>query len=603
MRTFFRCAVLACSLSPALLQAQSTPIDYYSPIVEWQQVSGFDVTPIHAGLLPNGNVFFVNAYNFFENPDMDLTAPGFNPEFVFVMQPTPAYVDPPASVLIGALDSPTPLMPLLDAQANTIQFKSLACSGHSLMADGSLFFASGVDANVDLSLYNSGNLVQSLTVDGIAESFSLNPFTTVWTQNPDTLVAAPVTGEPLRWYSTVTRLADSRMLVTGGYEQVFPLLTYNTSVEVFDPAANSWSVLSSLADTPPGIENPDYTHVFQFPYDYVDSATGNSLDVVLMLGGSGEPLFLYLQGQDKFWYHTDHYRPGAKEFIDASAPTKVFPGHGSSSAMLPIRLPGDGWGYANGSVITVGGAHHTPMEGNIDVYDPGPDAWRPSIPMSGLRHHGSTVILPDGRILILAGHDDESPTSQTGYAEYVDPKNNFALSQGVAFMPETRGYHTVSILLPDGRVLLGGGNVSGRDAIEQTNFRYYYPDYMFKPRPWITYTQNTIRTGAYSLVFVPHMTNIDEASLMGLGSMTHSFDMSQRSVQLRLFDLNITMKRISGAWVQVDPAQCVGDPAGCLDVHAIQAPITRELAPPGYYMLFILDENRVPSPGKIVKLE
>ena len=141
---------------------------------------------------------------------------------------------------------PTSLIPLLDAQANTIEFKSLACSGHSLLADGKLFFASGVDAKVNLDLYDSGDLGQSLTVDGIAESFSLNIFTNTWIENPNTLIAGPVTGEPLRWYATVTRLADSRMLITGGYEQVFPLYSYNSSVEVFDPSTNSWSIVSGL---------------------------------------------------------------------------------------------------------------------------------------------------------------------------------------------------------------------------------------------------------------------------------------------------------------------------------------------------------------------
>ena len=145
--------------------------------------------------------------------------------------------------------------------------------------------------------------------------------------------------------------------------------------------------------------------------------------------------------------------------------------------------------------------------------------------------------------------------------------------------------------------------MDGNDAVEQTNFRYYYPDYMFKPRPWITYTQDTINTADYSLFYVPHMTNVDEVSLMGLGSMTHSFDMSQRNVQLRVFDLDYTMKRVSGVWVLVQPEECVADPSECLDIYAIRAPNSQELAPPGYYMLFILDENRVPSPGKIVKLE
>jgi hypothetical protein len=85
--------------------------------------------------------------------------------------------------------------------------------------------------------------------------------------------------------------------------------------------------------------------------------------------------------------------------------------------------------------------------------------------------------------------------------------------------------------------------------------------------------------------------------------MTHSFDMNQRNVQLRVFDLNLTIQRASGQWVSVDPSECVDDPDSCIDVHAIRAPVSNELAPPGHYMLFILNENRVPSPGKIIKLE
>jgi hypothetical protein len=242
---FFTCIALFCFLPIAQAKAQSSNpdsnpriLDDYSPIIEWRRPSGLDVTPIHAGLLPNGELFFVNAYNFFENPQMNLGVPGFEPEYLFVMKPTPAHSTPPASVLIQPLVNPSPLSPLFDTRTNTIRFKTLACSGHSLMADGNLFFASGADAIVDLNLYNSGNLFQSLTVDGIAESVTYNPFSSTWITNPITIVPGPLTGRPLRWYATVTRLADSRMLITGGYEKVFPSLSYNPSVEIFDPVTN-----------------------------------------------------------------------------------------------------------------------------------------------------------------------------------------------------------------------------------------------------------------------------------------------------------------------------------------------------------------------------
>jgi hypothetical protein len=159
------------------------------------------------------------------------------------------------------------------------------------------------------------------------------------------------------------------------------------------------------------------------------------------------------------------------------------------------------------------------------------------------------------------------------------------------------------VLLPDGRVMVGGGNVDGNDAIERTNFRYYYPDYMFKARPQIAFAQETLRFGGYSLIAVPHGTSMGEAALLGLGSMTHSFDMNQRNVQLRVFDPAITLRLMLGQWMQVGPEQCVDSPGLCYDLHMIQAPPSKEMAPPGHYMLFVLDKNRVPSTGKILKLE
>src|SRR5205085_2238774 len=235
----------------------------------------------------------------------------------------------------------------VNTRANTFRMKTLTCSGHALLANGNLFFASGADGTVDLSIYKTGDLFGAVSIDGIAESVTYNPTLNTWTLNPKAIVKGPQ-GEPLRWYATVTRLADSRMLLTGGYEAVLPVSIYNRSVEAFDPVRNAWTAVSGLAQTPPGIENPDYTHVWQWPY-------ADPTRSVMMIGGSAEPLFMLMNRGVTTWQHTNTYRPGAKEVIDAFAPQPVFPNHGSSSAMLPLRLPGDGWGYGNGSILYAGG--------------------------------------------------------------------------------------------------------------------------------------------------------------------------------------------------------------------------------------------------------
>ena len=567
-------------LSISQANAEGTVQDYYSPIVRWQQPSAEPVQPIHVALLPNGNLFFTH-------PTFGMATSQYN-------------TSPPALAQIEPMRMGSDVT--YDPATGIETGKNISCSGHALMADGNLFFGGGTYTYWNRN--NPGQPPEGAIVSGISESVTYNPFSNTWINNPDSIGIGTATGKPLRWYPTVTRLADSRMLLTGGYEQVVPVFApHNRSVEVFNPTANAWTVVSDFINTPEGIANPDYTHVFQLPMDHFDPQSGTNHDLVLMLGGSGEPVLLFLNGQQSIWHASHNFRPGAQAFVDRSAPAKVNPNHGSSSAMLPIRLPEASWGYTNGSVINVGGEHGSIMEASIDVYDPGLNQWRPSIPMNSHRHHPNATILPDGRILILAGHADEG-VDQTGYAEYIDPKNSFAHTVGVAHMPEVRGYHSMTVLLPDGRVFIGGGSDDGHPGTEKANFRYYYPDYMFKKRPEIEGLELTIKVNNYFPLVVPHLSKVDEVSLLALGSMTHSIDMGQRSVQLRLIDGRMTVKRdAQNELVPAIPSECVGASVVCFDQYFVQSPTTRELAPPGHYMLFVLDKNRVPSLGKIIKLE
>ncbi len=553
---------------------QPTVQDQYSAIVEWQQPSGDEVLPIHVSLLPNGSLFFM--------------------EPIFGMVPTPYNVPPPAAVQIAPMQSPVP--PLTYDPSTGIQTgKYLTCAGHALMDDGNLFFSGGT--YVHWNVNNPGKPPQGAIVEGIVESKTYNTVSNTWASNPDSGGTGAASGRPLRWYPTVTRLADSKMMLTGGYETVFPTFGHNRSVDVFDPARKSWATLSGFADTPDGIANPDYTHVFQSP------ASAGAAQAVLVLGGSAEPMLLVGSGTRPVWRRSGKLRPGAQQHIDNAAPAKVVPNQGSSSAMLPIRLPESGWGYANGSLINVGGDESSLMEGNVDVYDPGSNAWRPSIPMNGRRHYPTATILPDGRILILAGHAPVGDIDQTGHAEYIDPKNGFAHTVGMARMPEVRGYHAMAILLPDGRVMVGGGNDDGGVGTEKPNFRYYYPDYMFKPRPEIVSVQPAIKINTDFPVLVPHRASVDEVALLALGSMTHSFDMGQRSVQLRLQPGHRTLKvGAQGELEEAGAGECLKSTLTCYDKYLVQAPTSRELAPPGHHMLFVLDRDRVPSLGKMVRL-
>jgi len=70
---------------------------------------------------------------------------------------------------------------------------------------------------------------------------------------------------------------------------------------------------------------------------------------------------------------------------------------------------------------------------------------------------------------------------------------------------------------------------------------------------------------------------VSEVVLMGLGSMTHAFDMNQRYIQL-------------------------ATPGQSASAVEVTGPADIQTAPPGYYMLFVLNESRVPSVARFVRV-
>jgi hypothetical protein len=124
-------------------------------------------------------------------------------------------------------------------------------------------------------------------------------------------------------------------------------------------------------------------------------------------------------------------------------------------------------------------------------------------------------------------------------------------------------------------VLSAGG---GRFGVDQPSAELYAPPYLFKgARPTITSAPSQVTYGAFFHVQTPDAGRIASVSLIRIGSVTHAINMDQRFLSLSF--------QVAG---------------GALTV---QAPANGNLAPPGYYMLFILDGNGVPSVAPILKLQ
>jgi hypothetical protein len=200
--------------------------------------------------------------------------------------------------------------------------------------------------------------------------------------------------------------------------------------------------------------------------------------------------------------------------------------------------------------------------------------------MSQPRIEMNATILPNGKVLALGGsRNDEDATTASLNADLYDPNTNSFSSAGANSFP--RLYHSNSLLLPDATVLLLGGNPT-RGTYEQ-HMEIYSPAYLFNgngslaTRPTITgVTPAALNYGGTFQVQTPDAANIASVVLMRPGAPTHAFDMEQRLVGL---------------------SYTVG--SGVLNVTA---PPNGNIAPPGYYMLFVLNSAGVPSIASFVQL-
>jgi hypothetical protein len=141
----------------------------------------------------------------------------------------------------------------------------------------------------------------------------------------------------------------------------------------------------------------------------------------------------------------------------------------------------------------------------------------------------------------------------------------------------TRGYHSTAILMPDGTVLIGGSGHAGPGEAAQTTSQIYSPPYLFKgPRPTIASAPAGATYGSTISVGTPDAASISAVNLVSLGSDTHQSDMDQHFVPL-------SFTQGSGG-------------------INVQIPSSAATAPPGNYMLFILNSSGVPSVASFISI-
>jgi hypothetical protein len=349
-----------------------------------------------------------------------------------------------------------------------------------------------------------------------------------------------------RWYATVTALGDNSLMAFSGLTETGG---FNKTVEIYAPATG-WSAEYVAPWTP-----PLYPRMHLLPNGTVFYAAP----------GTSSHLF----------------DPTAKSWTLNVART-VYNKERTygSTVLLPLRPE---TGYVP-KVLSMGG--NSPATATAEIIDlsASTPVWRTTAPMSLPRIQMNAVILPTGKVLALGGSaTDENPNTASLAADLFDPASETWAPAGVGAYP--RLYHSVALLLPDATVWVAGGNPV-RGSYEE-HMEIYSPAYLFTldgsgnvipaPRPVISGGPAEIGYGGRFTVRTGNSRDISSVVLVRPGSSSHAFDMEQRLIGLSFH-------------------------AGAGGALKTTAPANGLLAPPGYYMLFVINQAGVPSLAKFVHL-
>jgi hypothetical protein len=396
---------------------------------------------------------------------------------------------------------------------------NLFCAGHVLLPDGRLFVAGG----------------HVLAYAGITDTALLNPLTGSWTAGPQMARG--------RWYPTTTTLPDGRVLIVsgdgisataGGYNAFYR--PSDTIPEIYDPATNSITAMPSAA-----LRMPLYPFMFVAPDGRVVSAGPDKTTRILNV-------------QTGTWSTLASQSP-----IDGHSAVMYRPGK---------ILKSGTWADPDFST-------DTPVTNRAAVLDLNETVptWQEVSPMKWKRTFHTLTVLPTGDVLAMAGTRTPNGNDVTQSAvlepEIWHPETDTWKSMASSQRP--RGYHNISMLLPDGRILLAGsGRLDGSLMPNEQTSEIFSPPYLHKGvRPTITSAPTRMQYGTQFTIDTPDAASIEKVALIRTGSVTHGLNMDQRYMEA-------TFTKQSGKLV-------------------IDAPANSNLAPPGVYYVFLVNADGVPS--------
>jgi galactose oxidase len=399
----------------------------------------------------------------------------------------------------------------------------------------------------------------------------------VWNRSANTFTQLP----PPHWLYCAGHafLSDGRLLVAGGHLQNNHGLP---DAGLFSYSTESWSVIPPMGR---GRWYPTLTTLGTGQVVAIAGRDQNARHVFIPEVWTGSRWRSLSGASLKLPYYPRAFlAPNGRVFYAGELQQTYYLSTSGTGSWTYVgdRLHGDrNYGsavmYEPGKVLYAGGGHTTNTAEVIDLNQATP-RWEGTGSMTYARRQLNATVLPDGTVLVTGGSSGITQNDETQPVYAAELWNPATGTWTVlASNAVVRVLHSSALLLPDGRVLLAGGG----EAVGATDHRdgeLFSPPYLFKgARPRISSAPATTLHGQSFTVRTPDAASIAKVAWVRLGSVTHAFDQNQRYVPLGFTR--------TGTGVVVTP------------------PASRNVAPRGHYMLFLLNTDGVPSVARIQRVK
>lgn len=492
----------------------------------------------HIAQLPTGKVLLFS----FERMETNPTQEPAPTDTIGKANAGRAYLwDPAAGTGPSAFKKVTPPEIVMPDGLNESRPAPFFCAGHAFLPNGMLGVFGG-------NLGGKGG-------SGAKLSLVFDPWSETWSVNKEMSVG--------RWYPSAVTGPDGRLLIMSGQSE------------------KGWGTPTEIVERFPAKSHPVPTDPKRIPRD----VPVDRLKVDAPFTSDYPHLFTLRDGQvyglgrdaNQQWV----FDPVAETRADLPSRPDNFSRSYGSAVPLPAGFRGPN------SVLVLGGNRDDP-----NTYQLADGKWTAEKPRAFGRTQDDTLILPDGSLLTLNGAYDirdygNGPYNPSADLKYRQIEKRDALGQWklgpVQRLP--RGYHSNAVVLPDGKIMITGDELqqlaNDPDITDDMNgsIEIYEPSYLHQgSRPHLDRAPG--RPIAYDSEFTVTSSTPDRvkrAVLLAPTTATHSVNFSQRHLELR-----ISARKGSAL--------------------TLQAPPSANDAPPGYYMLFLLDEAGVPSAAKFVAI-